>query len=190
MSDGSFKFEKHNRSLMERLFEPPAVGQMSPVAKVVAYVILFIWSLFVLFPIYWVVITSFKDAQLVNEGPYYIPFVDFMPTLDGWHRQFVTDAGKVFLAFFNSIIISVAATALCMVIGSMAAYALARIEYKPKFGSHWTGPVLPAGTGLWQTLQKYVGQWRHSVLDHLAAYSATSCCCDPGLYDVPGRGHD
>jgi multiple sugar transport system permease protein len=120
---------------MERLFEPPAVGQMSPVAKVVAYVILFIWSLFVLFPIYWVVITSFKDAQLVNEGPYYIPFVDFMPTLDGWHRQFVTDAGKVFLAFFNSIIISVAATALCMVIGSMAAYALARIEYKPKFGN-------------------------------------------------------
>ena len=50
MSEASFKFEKVNRSLMERLFEPPAVGKMSPVAKVVAHVLLAIWSVFVLFP--------------------------------------------------------------------------------------------------------------------------------------------
>ena len=40
MSEASFKFEKANRSLMERLFEPPAVGKMSPVASVVAHVLL------------------------------------------------------------------------------------------------------------------------------------------------------
>ena len=40
MSEASFKFEKPNRSLIERLFEPPAVGKMSPVAKVVAYILL------------------------------------------------------------------------------------------------------------------------------------------------------
>jgi multiple sugar transport system permease protein len=135
MSATDYKFEKINRNLMERLFEPPAVGQMSPVAKLVAYAILIFWSAFVIFPIYWVVITAFKDAQLVNEGPYYIPFVDFTPSLDGWRRQFVDDASKVFPAFFNSIVISVAATALCMTVGSMAAYALARIQYKPKFGN-------------------------------------------------------
>ena len=38
MSEISFKLEKANRSLMERLFEPPAVGKMSPVANVVAQV--------------------------------------------------------------------------------------------------------------------------------------------------------
>jgi multiple sugar transport system permease protein len=135
MSDARFKFEENRRSTMERLFEPPAIGKLSPVAKVVAYGILIFWTLFVLFPIYWVVITAFKDAQLVNEGPYYIPFVDFMPTLDGWRRQFVDDASKVFPAFGNSVIIAVAATALCMIVGSMAAYALARIQYKPKFGN-------------------------------------------------------
>jgi multiple sugar transport system permease protein len=135
MSGTAYKFEKANRSLMERLFEPPAVGQMSPVAKLVAYAILVLWSLFVIFPIYWVVITAFKNAQLVNEGPYYIPFVDFTPSLDGWRRQFVDDAAKVFPAFFNSIVISVFATVLCMTVGSMAAYALARIQYKPKFGN-------------------------------------------------------
>ena len=82
MSEASFKLEKANRSLMERLFEPPAVGKMSPVANLVAYFLLFIWSIFVLFPLYWVVITSFKDAAAVNQGPYYIPFVDFQPNLE------------------------------------------------------------------------------------------------------------
>jgi multiple sugar transport system permease protein len=171
MSEASYKFEKANRSFMERLFEPPAVGKMSPFAKVVAYGILTFWSLFVLFPLYWVIITAFKNGQIVNEGPYYIPFVDFQPTLDGWRAQFATDPFcdlaaigrqlvlygynsvafilspivtiapmepqicKVWLAFTNSIVINIFATALCMIIGSMAAYALARIQYKPKFGN-------------------------------------------------------
>ena len=171
MSDLGFKFEKNQRSLMERLFEPPAVGQMAPVAKLVAYSILAFWSLFVIFPLYWVIITAFKNGQIVNEGPFYIPFVDFQPTLDGWRAQFGTDPFcdlpaigrqlvlyvynafafivspvvsiqpmepqicKVWLAFTNSIVINVFATILCMTIGSMAAYALARIQYKPKFGN-------------------------------------------------------
>jgi multiple sugar transport system permease protein len=171
MTETSFKFEAANRSLMERLFEPPAVGQMAPVARIVAYFLLAFWSLFVLFPIYWVVITSFKDAAAVNQGPYYIPFVDFQPNLNAWRVQFNTDPYcdafaivrqlgllvynsfafvvspvvtltpmepqicKIFLAFTNSLVVSIAATALCIVVGAMAAYALARIRYKPKFGN-------------------------------------------------------
>ncbi len=156
---------------MERLFEAPAVGKMSPVAKIVAYTLLAIWSLFVLFPIYWVIITSFKDAAAVNQGPYYIPFLDFQPTLDAWRVQFSEDPFctfpaiarqlgllvynsvvfivspvvtlepmepqicKIYLAFTNSVVISIFSTALCVVVGSMAAYALARIQYRPKFGN-------------------------------------------------------
>jgi multiple sugar transport system permease protein len=171
MSDATYKFDKVNRSLMQRLFEPPTVGEMSPAARIAAYAILLFWSAFVLFPIYWVVITAFKSAQIVNEGPYFIPFLDFQPTLDGWRAQFATDPFcdvyaigrqlvllaynsaafllspitaiqpmepqicKVYLAYTNSLVISVAATALCIVVGSMAAYALARIQYKPKFGN-------------------------------------------------------
>jgi multiple sugar transport system permease protein len=171
MSEASLKFEKANRSLMERLFEPPAVGKMSPVANVVAYALLAVWSIFVLFPLYWVIITSFKDAAAVNQGPFYIPFVDFVPNLNAWRAQFTEDANcnvssigrqfglliynafafivspvvtlqpmepqicKIFLAFTNSIVVSVAATVVCITIGSMAAYALARVQYKPKFGN-------------------------------------------------------
>jgi multiple sugar transport system permease protein len=171
MTHTPYAFQKGQRTLFERLFEPPEVGKMSPVAKVVAYALLTFWSLFVLFPLYWVLITAFKNGQLVNEGPYYIPFVDFQPTLQGWRDQLNADANcdftsmarqfglyvwnsvafvlspivtitpmephicKVFHAFANSIVISIFSTILCMIIGSMAAYALARIQYKPKFGN-------------------------------------------------------
>jgi len=171
MSDASFKFEKSGRSLMERLFEPPAIGKMSLVAKIVAYSLLAIWSVFVLFPIYWVIITSFKDAAAVNQGPFYIPFFDFQPNLDAWRAQFNIDRFcdltsilrqvyllvhnsfvfvvspvislnpmelqicKIYLAFTNSVVISVVSTTLCVAVGSMAAYALARVQYKPKFGN-------------------------------------------------------
>jgi multiple sugar transport system permease protein len=171
MSEASFKFEKSGRSLMERLFESPVVGKLSPFANVVAHVLLLVWSLFVLFPIYWVIITSFKDAAAVNQGPFYIPFVDFQPTLDAWRSQINADANcdfysigrqlwlfvhncfafvlspiiaiapmepqicKIYLAFTNSLVVSIASTALCVSVGSMAAYALARIRYAPKFGN-------------------------------------------------------
>ena len=171
MSDTSYKFQKANRGLMERLFEPPQVGKMSPVAKFFAYAVLIFWSLFVIFPIYWVVITAFKDAAAVNQGPYYIPFIDFQPNLDAWrvlqaadpfcdgyaitrqlgllvHNTFAfflsplvhiepmePQICKIYLAFTNSLVIGVASTLLCVTIGSLAAYALARIEYKPKFGN-------------------------------------------------------
>lgn len=178
MSEALYKFGEDRRSLMERLFEPPEVGKMSPAAKFVAYAILAFWSAFVIFPIYWVVITAFKDAGAVNQGPFYIPFVDFQPTLEAWHTQFTTDPFcdvasigrqfvllaynsvafllqpliklqpmepqicRVYLAFTNSLVIGIASTALCVAIGSMAAYALARIQYRPKVGNIFTFVLL------------------------------------------------
>ncbi len=171
MTDAAYRFRKSNRTLTEKLFEAPAVGKMSPVAKVVAYTLLAIWSVFVLFPIYWVIITSFKDAAAVNQGPFYIPFVDFSPTLDAWRTQFTEDPFctvgaigrqlwllvynslifavspvvsldpmepqicKIYLAFTNSVVISIFSTGICVLVGSMAAYALARIQYAPRFGN-------------------------------------------------------
>lgn len=171
MSKAPLRFDKSDRSLMERLFEPPAVGRMSPAASLLAHCLLVAWSLVVLFPIYWVIITSFKDAAAVNQGPFYVPFLDFEPTLDAWRAQFTSDPFcdvpsiarqvgllaynslvfvlspfvtlqpmepqicKILLAFTNSIVISIAATAICVAVGAMAAYALARMQYRPKAGN-------------------------------------------------------
>ena len=49
MSVTSLKFEASRRSLMERLFEPPAIGKMSPAARIVVYGFLLFWTIFVLF---------------------------------------------------------------------------------------------------------------------------------------------
>ena len=111
MSGAHTKFDLQNRGLLEKMFEPPAVGKMAPVAKIVVYSFLAIWSLFVLFPIYWVIITSFKDAAAVNQGPSYFPFVDFQPTLDAWRINFTADpycdmaaiARQLYLLAHNSL---------------------------------------------------------------------------------------
>ena len=47
-----------------------------------------LWLAFTLFPLYWVVITSFKSPLGVVGGPTYIPFVDFEPTLSAWSDFF------------------------------------------------------------------------------------------------------
>ena len=181
MSDLSLKLEKSDRSLMQRLFEAPDSGKMSLTSKLLSYSVLWFWAIFVIFPIYWVVITAFKDAAAVNQGPFYIPFVDFQPNLNAWRvhlsdpycdayaigRQLILlvyntfafivspvvtlqvmepQICKTYLAFTNSVVIGAAATVLCVSIGSMAAYALARVQYKPKFGNILVFVLLALGT--------------------------------------------
>ena len=75
MSSGS------ERSLGQRLFEPTSIDKQSPFAFIITYALLLLWALVVLVPLYWVLITSFKEAGEVDNGPFYIPFVDFQPSL-------------------------------------------------------------------------------------------------------------
>ena len=114
-----------------RLFESPAIGRMAPETKFILYAILIGWSLFVLFPIYWLFITSFKTAPAVNEGPFFLPFIDYQPSLHAWRELFVIDYEDTLRAYLNSIVISLAATALSVLFGSMAAYALSRVSFAP-----------------------------------------------------------
>jgi multiple sugar transport system permease protein len=128
------KLDETKRRLWDRLFEPPAIGKMAPLTNIIVYSLLGFWTLFVLFPIYWVVITSFKLPQHVNVRPVYLPFVDFTPSLHAWKTLLVTDAGDTLRSYINSLVIGSGATLLCLTIGSMAAYGLARIQYRPKLG--------------------------------------------------------
>jgi multiple sugar transport system permease protein len=120
---------------LRRLLEPPRVGTMAPAAKAIVYGLLVFWALVVLFPLYWVVITSLKLPIDVNAGPVYLPWVDFTPDLHAWRELLVTGLGDTAKPYLNSITVGFLSTALCMLIGSMAAYALARIEYRPRFAT-------------------------------------------------------
>ena len=66
---------------------------LSPRAKLVSYVLLIAWSLVVLFPLYWLAVTSLKQPVQVDKGPFYIPFLDFQPTLDAW-KNILVDLGN------------------------------------------------------------------------------------------------
>ncbi len=106
--------------------------------RVFIYSALIVWAFVALFPIYWTVTTSFKTAVDVTQG-HLIPWVDFIPSWKGWRSLglspdtiFQTSTVRIeFLKrFANSTIVSVGASALAIVIGSLAAYGLSRFPYK------------------------------------------------------------
>ena len=106
--------------------------------QVLIYGALILWAFICLFPIYWTVTTSFKTAVNVTQG-HLIPFVNFMPDWKGWRSlglspdtifQISTVRDEFVKRFFNSVLASVVASFIAVVIGSLAAYGLSRFSYK------------------------------------------------------------
>ena len=126
--------------LMRRLFEAKSLEEMSAPSKVAVYTILALWTLVVLFPLYWVLVTSFKIEVEVDSGPFYIPFVDFKPTLDAWN--FMLLQNNTLGPYLNSVIVTLSSTVLALVIGALAAYALVRIRFQVKLAAILTFLVL------------------------------------------------
>jgi multiple sugar transport system permease protein len=114
------------------LFEAKRLGDMAPLAKIVTYGLLGLWTLIVLFPLYWVVVTSVKLPIDVSNGPVYLPLVDYQPSLHAWRYIFVDIARDTFRPYLNSLIVAIASTALAMAAGSLAAYALSRFSFRPR----------------------------------------------------------
>jgi multiple sugar transport system permease protein len=131
------------RPLVRRLFEPKSLDTMAPVPKVATYAALAVWTLVVLFPLYWVLVTSFKIEVQVDSGPYFIPFVDFQPTLDAWN--FMLLKNNTLGPYLNSIVVALASTVLAVLIGSLAAYALVRIRFQVKLAAVLSFIVLLIG---------------------------------------------
>jgi multiple sugar transport system permease protein len=108
---------------------------LTPRGKVVAYLILLFWTVIVLFPLYWLVVTSFKLPIQVDAGPKYIPFVDFKPTLDAWRYIFGPLRNDTLRPYVNSVVVTAISSTLALLLGSSAAYALARLRYQPRVGT-------------------------------------------------------
>ncbi len=102
---------------------------------VLTYSLLAVWAIIVLFPLYWMVITSFKTPIEVGSGPFYIPFADFQPTLDNWQYILVGYlANDTRRNFINTLVVATTSTVLALLLGSAAAYGLTRFTYRPKVG--------------------------------------------------------
>lgn len=129
-----------------RLFQPTTLGGMAPLTKFLTYGALIAWSFVVLFPLYWVLITSFKLPIEVNDGPDYLPYIDFTPSLHAWRYLFVDVGWDTLRPYLNSVIVALSSTFAAVLIGSLAAYGLVRAEHHLKLGAILTFILLLAGT--------------------------------------------
>jgi multiple sugar transport system permease protein len=107
---------------------------LGPGAKLLSYVLLIAWSLVVLFPLYWLAVTSLKLPVQVDKGPYYIPFVDFQPTLNAWKNILVDLGNDTIRPYVNTVIVAFSSAVITTAMGSSAAYALVRFDYRPRVG--------------------------------------------------------
>ena len=106
--------------------------------RIVIYSLLIFWTFVSLFPIYWTISTSFKTAVNVTQG-HLIPWVHFKPDWKGWRSLGLspdtilstsTVREEFLKRFGNSIITSLGAASLAVVVGSLAAYGLSRFQYQ------------------------------------------------------------
>lgn len=106
--------------------------------RAATYAALLLWTFICLFPIYWTVTTSFKSAVDVTQA-HLIPWLDFQPDWKGWRSLGLspdtlfgtsTARSEFVNRFVNSIITSVGASTLALILGSLAAYGLSRFRYK------------------------------------------------------------
>ena len=106
-----------------------AAARREKIRKIVTYTLLTLWALIVLFPFYWMLLSSVKSYSAYN-GEYVPSFFTLSPTLQNYVDAFTT----VNLAryFTNTIVFTLATTAIMMVVIIFAAYAFARLDFPGK----------------------------------------------------------
>ena len=99
------------------------------VRKTVTYVLLALWGLVVLFPFYWMLLTSVKSYSSYNAE--YVPkFYTLSPTIANYTEAFT--AVPLAKYFTNTIVFTLATTAVMLVVVVLSAYAFARLEFRGK----------------------------------------------------------
>ncbi len=101
----------------------------SSVTKTLTYILLLFWALMVLFPFYWMILTSIKSYSSYNAE--YIPsFIARSPTLQNYVDAFTTVPLARYL--LNTLIFTLITTAIMLVVVTLAAFAFARLEFPGK----------------------------------------------------------
>ena len=99
------------------------------VRKTLTYFFLSLWALIVLFPFYWMILSSLKSYSAYNSE--YIPkFYTLTPTLQNYRDAFT--AVPLGRYFTNTLIFTLATTAIMLVVILFAAFAFARLDFPGK----------------------------------------------------------
>ena len=99
------------------------------IQNIFVYTFLILWALIVLFPFYWMLLTSVKGYGAYNSE--YIPqLFTLSPTLENYLEAFT--AVPLADYFLNTLVFTVITTALMMIVTVLAAYAFARLNFRGK----------------------------------------------------------
>ncbi len=118
---------------MEKKIDYDSIERTSKVRgrgkRTVTYVFLILWAAIVLFPFYWMLLTSVKSYSAYNSE--FIPrFFTLSPTLQNYADAFTAvPLGNYLL---NTLIFAVVTTAVMLVVITLAAFAFARLDFKGK----------------------------------------------------------
>lgn len=110
------------------------LSKMSTGQKIFVYGALVLLALFILFPIYYMLIVSLKTARDIYRLPSVLPV---NPSLINYAQLFGVQ--NFLLPIRNSLIVAGAATIVSVFISSLAAYSLVRVKYR---GRDWAGRLI------------------------------------------------
>lgn len=103
--------------------------------RILFYLVVIIIAIYLLFPFYWAINSSLKtENQLAMTPATYVPrdpfTLEFSPTLRNYAAVFQNEAFA--RGLLNSTIVAVSTTALALVIGAFAAFALGKLRFRGK----------------------------------------------------------
>ena len=99
------------------------------ISNVIVYTLLTVWGIIVLFPFYWMILTSVKEYGAYNSE--WVPkLYTLAPTLENYRSAFTeVPLGGYFL---NTVIFTLATTAIMLVVTVLSAFAFSRLDFKGK----------------------------------------------------------
>ena len=156
-----------------------AARRRSGAVQAVTYLGLSIWAVVVLFPFYWMVLTSLKSYAAYN-AEYTPSFFTLSPTLENYAEAFTAvPLGRYLL---NTLIFSVLTTAAMVVVSTLAAYAFARLSFRGKdllFGLFLSMMMIPSElvvitSGDDNTLVRIKGNIKPDDIDRMVNGSKTA----------------
>ena len=122
--------------MFKKFFANSGPFRVSPGWLTISYILLAIWTVIALFPLYWLLTTAFKAPADVDNGPKFIPWVDFQPTTAAWDYLLNDPSAGNIIAhpYLNTVVVGTTSAFISLVLGASAAYALMRFKYEIKVG--------------------------------------------------------
>lgn len=102
-------------------------ARSNPLNTVMMHGVLIFYTLIALFPVFIIIINSFKERRSIFREPLALPNADSFSTIG---YETVMKQGDFFLYFQNSMIVTIASLFFVLLFGAMAAYALSEYRFR------------------------------------------------------------